>query len=113
MNIPKYVDKIQKFATIVSIYKKGEVKAFIAFYENDKNREKAYLTMIAVCKDCWHLGYGKSLLEISINEIRKKGFKLYQLEVKEDNLKAIKLYERYGFVSTEIKNGIVKMEKYL
>ena len=41
---------------------KGEIKAFIAFYENDKNEEIAYLTMIAVCKACWHLGYGKNYI---------------------------------------------------
>ena len=113
VNIPEYVDKIQNFATIVSISKKGEIKAFIAFYENDKNIEIAYLTLIAVCKDCWQLGYGKKLLEFSINEIKKKGYKLYRLEVKEDNLKAIKFYEKYGFIITAVENGIVNMEKQL
>ena len=113
VDIAKYVDKIQKFATIISIFKKGEIVAFIAFYENDKNSEVAYLTMIAVCNNFWHLGYGKTLLEISIKEIKKKGFKLYRLEVKGNNLKAIKFYEKYGFMSTESKNGLVKMEKLL
>ena len=113
VNIPEYVDKIQKFATIVSISKKGGTKAFIAFYENDKNKETAYLTMIAVCKECWHLGYGKRLLEFSINEIREKGNKLYRLEVKEDNLKAIELYKKYGFIRTGQKSRMVNMEKQL
>lgn len=111
VNIPKYVDKILNSATIISISNNGKIKAFIAFYENDENKELAYLTMIAVCKECWHLGYGKRLLEFSINEIGKKGYKLYKLEVKEDNLSAIKLYEKYGFISTGIDNGIVNMEK--
>ena len=113
VNIPEYVDKIQNFATIVSISKKGEIKAFIAFYENDKNIEIAYLTLIAVCKDCWQLGYGKKLLEFSINEIKKKGYKLYRLEVKEDNSKAIKFYEKYGFIITAVEKGMVNMEKQL
>jgi len=113
VNISKYVDKIQKFATIISIFKNGEIIAFIAFYENDENSEVAYLTMIAVCKKFGHLGYGKSLMEISINEIKKKGFKRYRLEVKENNLKAIKFYKKYGFISTGVKNEIVDMEKYL
>ena len=113
VNIPEYVDKILKFATIISISENGRIKAFIAFYENDKNREISYLTMIAVCKECWHLGYGKRLLEFSISEIRKKGYKLYRLEVKEGNLKAIKLYKRYGFITTGLENGVVNMEKQL
>lgn len=113
VNIPKYVDKILKFATIISISKKEKIIAFIAFYENDVDKNVAYLTMIAVCKDFWQNGYGKSLLEYSIYEITKKGFDKYRLEVKEDNLKAIKLYENYGFKSTEVVNGMIKMEKQL
>jgi ribosomal protein S18 acetylase RimI-like enzyme len=113
VNIPDYVDKIQEFATIISISKNSEIKAFIAFYENDKHNEIAYLTMLAVCKDCWHLGYGKQLLEFSINDIKKKGFKLYRLEVKADNLNAIKLYKTYGFIATGVENGSVNMEKQL
>ena len=113
VDIPKYVDKIQKFATIISICKQSEVKAFVAFYENDKNNEVAYLTMIAVCKACWHLGYGKRLLEFSINQIREKGYKFYRLEVKKDNLKAIKLYEKYGFMLRGEENGMLNMEMQL
>jgi len=113
VDIENYVDKIQKFATIITIFKKGEIGAFIAFYENDKNRKMAYLTMIGVSKECKHQGYGKSLLELSINEIKKKGFELYSLEVKEDNFKAIKLYEKFGFRSIGVGQGKVNMEKHL
>lgn len=113
VNIPQFVDKILTFATILTIIKQGELKAFIGFYDNDKNKEVAYLTIIAVCKECWHLGYGKKMLEFSINEIKQKGFKLYCLEVDQNNLNAIKLYKKYGFMRTGVENGIVKMEKRL
>lgn len=113
VDIPSYVDKIIKYATIISISKESELKAFIAFYENDKNGETAYLTMIAVCKACWQSGYGKRLLEFSIKEIRNKDYKFYRLEVKEDNFKAIKLYKKYGFISVSVENGVINMEKRL
>lgn len=113
VDISKYVDKILMSATIITICRDAEIKAFIAFYENDNNKEVAFLTMIAVSKECWHSGYGKSLLEFSINEITKKGFKLYRLQVKEDNFKALKLYKKYGFIRTGVDKGIVNMEKRL
>jgi len=113
IDIKKYVSKIQEFATIISISKEEEIKAFIAFYENDENKNEAFLTMLAVSKDCWHLGYGKSLLEFSIQELQKKGFKRYKLEVKEVHLNAVKLYVKYEFKSVGIKNGIITMEKKL
>ena len=113
VEIPNYVDKILKFATIESISIDGRLKAFIAFYENDKSRESAFLTMIAVSKSSWQLGYGEELLKFSIKEIDKKGFKFYKLQVKEDNLKAIRLYQKYGFINVGVKDGVVNMEKQL
>jgi len=113
VDIPKYVDKITELATMITIYEKGKLKAFIAFYDNDEENELAYLTMIAVCKSCWHLGYGKNLLESSIYQIKNNGFKRYRLQVKEDNLIAIKLYEDYGFVKIAETQGLIDMEKQL
>lgn len=112
-DISEYVDKIQRFATIVTISKKAEIKAFIAYYENDKKEELAYLTMIAVCKESWQLGYGKNLLECSIKALTNRGFKKYKLEVKEDNLKAIQLYKDYGFKILSLEQGMFSMEKEL
>lgn len=113
VDIPNYVDKIQRHATILTISENDELKAFIAFYANDNNKEVAFLTMLAVCKESWRLGYGKRLLELSVNQIQEKGYNLYRLEVKADNSKAIKLYEAYGFVAAEVENGILTMEKHL
>lgn len=110
-NIPNYVDKIIKHSTIISIIKNGNLKAFIAFYENDEDKLSAFLTMITVEKESSNLGYGKILLESSIKEIQGKGFKFYRLEVREGNSKAIKLYESFGFKSMKIKHGFVHMEK--
>ena len=111
INIPNYVDKIIKYATIISIIKNGNLKAFIAFYENDEDKLSAFLTMIAVEKESANLGYGKILLESSIKEIQRKGFEFYRLEVREGNIKAIKLYESFGFKLMKIELGFIHMEK--
>ena len=108
----KYVDKIEKNATIISIEKNARLIAFIAYYENDSSFDLAFLTMLAVDTNSKKMGYGKSLLEISIKEIEKKGFKRYGLEVRKKNIKVIQFYEKYGFVCLEDrKNDFIYMEK--
>jgi ribosomal protein S18 acetylase RimI-like enzyme len=113
IDVAEYVNKILKNATVISIVNNSDLKAFIAFYENDINKKVAFLTMIAVEKESANLGYGKKLLEMSIEEVKKKGFKSYELEVREDNLKAIKLYQNFGFEIIETNRGVFHMIKKL
>ena len=112
IDIPQYVDKLIKNATIISIDKNGQLIAFIAYYDNDPDCELAFLSMLAVESGSKKMGYGNTLLQISIKEIEKKGFKRYGLEVIKDNFKAIQLYENMGFCSLEKeKNNFIYMEK--
>jgi ribosomal protein S18 acetylase RimI-like enzyme len=112
IDIPQYVDKLKKNATIISIDKNGQLIAFIAYYDNDPDCELAFLSMLAVESGSKKMGYGNTLLQISIKEIEKKGFKRYGLEVIKDNLKAIQLYEKHGFLfSGERENNFIYMEK--
>ena len=112
LDVVEYVEKIKEHASIISVHNNDSLVAFIAYYDNDPNFDFAFLSMLAVCNDFKGMGYGKSLLEISIRKIEKKGFKRYGLEVKKNNFDAIKLYEKYGFVFKEKrKNGFIYMEK--
>ena len=110
-NIESYVDRIWKNATIVTISKNQQLQGFIAYYENDIKKEFAYLTMIAIRKENENSGYGKMLMELSIKEIEKLGFKKYGLEVYHENAKAISLYEKYGFVEIKRNSESLFMEK--
>lgn len=112
LDVVEYVEKIKEHASIISVHNNDSLVAFIAYYDNDPNFDFAFLSMLAVSNDFKGMGYGKSLLEISIRKIEKKGFKRYGLEVKKNNFDAIKLYEKYGFVfKEERKNGFIYMEK--
>lgn len=112
-NIANYIDKIITHATIVTIIENNVLNGFIAFYENDGNKNMAYLTMIAVRREKANLGYGRALLEISIKKISDKGFRNYGLEVRKDNINAIKLYESLGFKNKKESLGIMYMENEL
>ena len=111
--IEDYVTKIIHYATIVPYWIGGELKAFIAYYNNDKSKSLAFLTMILIDKDLQGKGLGKLLLEFSMGDLQKNGFKSYGLEVLKDNEKAIQLYTKLGFIKKESREQLWYMEKSL
>ena len=52
---------------------------------------------ISVLKDAWGRGVGTRLMEAAIQAAQSAGFRQMELEVAEDNARAIRLYERFGF----------------
>lgn len=53
---------------------------------------------IGVLKEAWGCGIGSDLTEHIIAFARDNGFEQIELEVRCDNLRAIRLYEKYGFI---------------
>lgn len=110
-DLESYVEKIINKASIISIIENNVLVGFIAFYDNDPIKNLAFLSMILVSKKNENLGYGRRLLELSLKEIENKGFKKFGLKVHVENLKAIRLYENYGFIKMEINSNFIYMEK--
>lgn len=52
---------------------------------------------VAVAKDYWNKGIGRSLLEKVIAFAKENDFSVIDLQVRSDNQGAIHLYEKYGF----------------
>ena len=52
---------------------------------------------IALYEKYWGLGLGTLMLEALIGVANQKGLRFVELEVAEDNVRAIKLYEKLGF----------------
>lgn len=111
--IDEYVDKITQFATVIPYWVCGDLKGFIAYYNNDESKELAFLTMILIRRDFQGRGIGKLLLEFSINDLTKNGFKNYGLEVLKSNDNAVRLYERLGFITKASRGELWYMEKTL
>lgn len=111
--IKEYVDKIIQYATVVPFWSQGHLEGFIAYYGNDEAMEYAFLTMILISKDFQGRGIGKLLLEFSIKDLTKRGFKNYGLEVLKSNENAKRLYERLGFITKETRGELWYMEKTL
>lgn len=108
-----YADKLLQFANIIPYYESGEIKAFIAFYANDPQKENAFLTLILVSPEIQGQKIGRFLLDISIKILQQKGFKNYSLEVLKDNYKALELYQKFGFEIKEDRGLLFLMTKIL
>ena len=64
---------------------------------------------IAVLRDFWGLGIGSILMEELIKWSEDVGIERIELNVLEDNTRAIRLYEKFGFEVEGIKRKAVKI----
>lgn len=55
---------------------------------------------VSVRRCAWHRGVGTALMETLIAFARENGFEQLELEVRSDNDRAIRLYEKFGFRKT-------------
>ena len=52
---------------------------------------------VAVVKEYWNQGIGTQLMSKILDFAKENSFEIIDLQVRSDNLRAIHLYERYGF----------------
>lgn len=69
---------------------------------------------LTILKKYWGLGVGSNLMEFFLQwVIKDRQIRKIDLEVKEDNIRAIKLYLKYGFkIEGRITKGILVNEKF-
>lgn len=93
----RYRDKILSKAQILCAENDGRTAGMVAFYCNDFDSKVAYITQIAVMKSSQNKGVGGLLIskceELSI----QNGMLFLRLEVRKENLNAIKFYLKHGF----------------
>lgn len=82
---------------IIATYKDTPL-GFCAYYANDYDSRCAFISMIIVISSAQGLGVGKELLENMVIDCRNKGMLYIRLEVANDNIHAIRFYERNKFI---------------
>lgn len=65
---------------------------------------------VTVLKNYWNRGIGSALMEKAIGFAGENGFDIIDLQVRSDNLSAIRLYEKYGFVKIGEHPAFFKMD---
>lgn len=58
---------------------------------------------IEVRAECRRQGYGRSLMQLFLDEMKSRGVVDVTLEVRVDNVAAIALYEKFGFERLSIR----------
>lgn len=69
---------------------------------------------ISVLKDAWGMGIGTKLMETIIDFAKNTArVEIIHLEVRCDNLRAIRLYEKFGFQKIGTFHGFLKVDGHL
>lgn len=113
VDLNQYVEKLLEKAKIIAIHGDGALRAFLAYYDNDPKKDTAFVSMLLVSKEYQGQGIAKNLMDISFADLKRKGFKRYNLEVLKENSKAVLVYEILGFKIIEEKGDFFVMEKSL
>ena len=99
---------------------KNEDNIIVAFAGIWKILDEVHITNIAVRKDFRNQGIGSKIFENLLKLVDIKYVNSITLEVSENNIPAIKLYEKLGFEKVEFRknyygnnNGEIIMTKYL
>jgi [ribosomal protein S18]-alanine N-acetyltransferase len=66
---------------------------------------QADVVTLAVACDHWGRGTGSALLEALLAEAQRRGCTEVFLEVRTDNMRAQRLYRRYGFTEIGVRRG--------
>ena len=111
-NIEEYISKLSEKAVIFTFHENKQT-AFIAFYANNTVNKVAYLSMLIVERELRGRGLGYMLYMQSENYLKQRGFKVYQLEVLNNNKNALKFYSRLGFYEVSRSPRFNKMQKDL
>lgn len=78
-------------------------------FSHMKYLHRAYMG-ISIQKAYCNLGLGRTLLEIAIAQTAQNGFEQLELGTFSDNLRALHLYEKYGFVRYGIQPRAFKLK---
>ena len=86
--------KLNPYANYIVLEVDGRVRGYIGLWITS---EVAVVINFYVDKEIQGMGFGKMLLEFAINLCTMSKVETISLEVRENNEKAINLYEKYGF----------------
>ena len=102
------------YGTVLELCENGSGIGFCSFYHNDKRNKRGYLSMIAVLPEAEGKGYAAKLIKEVERICRSDDMQRICLEVRNDNCRAIRFYQKHGYTIKEELNGqIILMAKAL
>ena len=109
VEISGYAHKIVAKATRFEAWAKGALVGLVASYCNDSARRAAYITSVSVLHGWQGRGIASRLIEQCIGHVKELGFEHIELEVDSENVGAVKLYEKMGFMINGVNGRTTNM----
>ncbi len=113
VEIINYAQKIVNKATRFEAWSGGILGGLVAAYCNDLEKRIAYITSVSVLKAWTGKGIATCLVDQCSEHAKSLDMRQISLEVARDNMLAIKLYEKGGFVAGKANAPFVTMDLYL
>ncbi|MGP1397889.1 MAG: GNAT family N-acetyltransferase [Inquilinaceae bacterium] len=98
LDIAAYADKVAGNAVTFEAWSHGRLVGLVAAYLNDRARRAGFVTNVSVEAPFMGRGIGATLFGACLARARTDGFARLTLEVDADNRRAIRFYEKFGFV---------------
>lgn len=109
VDICEYAKKIASHATRFEAWSGGRLVGLVAVYCNDQEKRIAYITSVSLLHQWMGKGIAATLMAQCIEHMKMLGMRQISLQVATDNVPAIKLYEKSGFVAGSMKPPFVTM----
>lgn len=113
VDLEAYLAKIDAHADVVSDVAGGRCRGFVAFYCNNQDTRRAFITLVAVAPEDRGSGLARSLVSRALDVCRSRGFTRCGLEVRADNAPAVALYTGLGFTAVSARDGRLTLERTL
>ena len=97
VDIVAYVHKVYSLATIFIARQDGKMVGVNIVYLNDMQTKEGFVTYIHVSEKYRHMDIGKNLLQEAMAYGKARKFESIALEVRKNNVPAMRLYSKLGF----------------
>ena len=106
--------KLAEFGVVIQALSGGVRQGFVAFYDNDEEKRRAYVSLLAVRPEARRKGIGRRLLNEACRRSAAAGMEKIGLEVDPENTGAVRIYKNEGFAEKGNScRGKLLMEKEL
>jgi ribosomal protein S18 acetylase RimI-like enzyme len=113
VDVDTYLAKLGAMAEIVSDSIGGRCRGFVAFYCNDVDTKRAFITLVLVDPRDRGLGLGRALVAFVLAVAKHRGFRSCGLEVSKENVAAYHMYLSQGFHLVEDRGEKCMLEVVL
>lgn len=103
VDIDAYASKLVNNAYVAILKKGDDFIGLFAIYINDTENKVAYISSMAVMDKYKGVGYSQYLMDKAVNSVREVGMNMVRLEVKASYARAVKFYEKCGFIKSDEK----------